>query len=181
MLVYAALFLAVLNNLHRQESTQVISFVLIFLALALSIHVKLDPAALDRCMKDQGLVAVKNDIEVGIALKLEGTPAFLVDGQVYMGDLPAAVIEPLRPAPDAASRFGGKELLLQPAHATGLAGAEWWSWPKRWQRPCMARRSISLSSRARPARRRAACTEITMSPRKMPSPAGSASPASSCM
>jgi protein-disulfide isomerase len=45
---------------------------------------------------------VKNDIEVGIALKLDGTPAFLVDGQVYMGNLPAFVLDRLRPAPDAA-------------------------------------------------------------------------------
>jgi protein-disulfide isomerase/uncharacterized membrane protein len=61
----------------------------------------LDPAALDRCMKGEALAAVKNDIEVGIALKLEGTPAFLVDGQVYFGSLPAAVLERLRAAPDS--------------------------------------------------------------------------------
>jgi O-antigen ligase len=36
VLVYAVLFLAVLNNLHRQESTQAIGFVLVFLAMALS-------------------------------------------------------------------------------------------------------------------------------------------------
>jgi protein-disulfide isomerase len=63
---------------------------------------KLDPATLDHCMKGEGLADVKNDIEVGIALKLDGTPAFLVDGQVYLGNLPAAVLERLRPAPDAA-------------------------------------------------------------------------------
>jgi uncharacterized membrane protein len=57
---------------------------------------KLDPAALERCMTNEGLAAVKNDIEVGIALKLEGTPSFLVDGQVYMGNLPASVLERLR-------------------------------------------------------------------------------------
>jgi protein-disulfide isomerase len=52
-------------------------------------------------MKGEGLADVKNDIEVGIALKLEGTPSFLVDGQVYMGNLPAAVLESLWAAPDA--------------------------------------------------------------------------------
>ena len=63
---------------------------------------ELDPVALELCMKGEALAAVKNDIEVGIALKLEGTPAFLVDGQVYFGSLPAAVLERLRAAPDAA-------------------------------------------------------------------------------
>jgi uncharacterized membrane protein len=67
----------------------------------LAAELKIDPAALDRCMKDEGLADVKNDIEVGIALKLEGTPSFLVDGQVYMGNLPASVLESLRVAPDA--------------------------------------------------------------------------------
>jgi uncharacterized membrane protein/predicted DsbA family dithiol-disulfide isomerase len=67
----------------------------------IAAELKLDPAALDRCMKDEGLADVKNDIEVGIALKLEGTPSFLVDGQVYMGNLPASVLESLRVAPDA--------------------------------------------------------------------------------
>ena len=67
----------------------------------IAAELKLDPAALDRCMKDEGLADVKNDVEVGIALKLEGTPSFLVDGQVYMGNLPASVLERLRVAPDA--------------------------------------------------------------------------------
>jgi protein-disulfide isomerase len=69
---------------------------------AIAADLEIDRARLDRCMEGEGLVAVKNDIEVGIALKLEGTPAFLVDGQVYMGNLPGAVLEPLRAAPDAA-------------------------------------------------------------------------------
>lgn len=34
--VYAVVFLAVLNNLHRQESTQVISFTLVFVAMAIA-------------------------------------------------------------------------------------------------------------------------------------------------
>jgi Protein-disulfide isomerase len=67
----------------------------------IAADLKLDPVALDRCMKGEELAAVKNDIEVGIALKLEGTPAFLVDGQVYKGNLPASVLERLRAAPDA--------------------------------------------------------------------------------
>jgi len=36
ILIYAFLFLAILNNLHRQESTQIISFTLVFLAMAIA-------------------------------------------------------------------------------------------------------------------------------------------------
>jgi len=38
ILVYAFLFFAILNNLHRQESTQNISFTLLFLATGISIY-----------------------------------------------------------------------------------------------------------------------------------------------
>jgi O-antigen ligase len=38
VLVYAVLFFAILNNLHRQESTQIISFTMIFLAMAISMY-----------------------------------------------------------------------------------------------------------------------------------------------
>ena len=38
ILVYAFLFLAVVNNLQRQETTQIISFTLVFLAMALSFY-----------------------------------------------------------------------------------------------------------------------------------------------
>ncbi len=37
-LIYTVLFFAILNNLHRQESTQVISFTLVFLAMAISFY-----------------------------------------------------------------------------------------------------------------------------------------------
>jgi hypothetical protein len=68
----------------------------------IAADLKLDPVALARCMSNEGLATVKDDVEVGIALKLGATPAFLVDGQVYIGNLPAAVLERLRPVPDAA-------------------------------------------------------------------------------
>ncbi len=38
ILVYVALFFAILNNLHRQEATQIISFTLIFLAMGISLY-----------------------------------------------------------------------------------------------------------------------------------------------
>lgn len=38
VLVYAVLFLAIVNNLHRQEYIQIISFTLVFLAMAISVY-----------------------------------------------------------------------------------------------------------------------------------------------
>ena len=38
VLVYATLFFAVLNNLHRQETTQIVALALIFLAMAISLY-----------------------------------------------------------------------------------------------------------------------------------------------
>jgi O-antigen ligase len=38
VLVYSALFLAILNNLHRQETTQIITFTLLFLAMAIAFY-----------------------------------------------------------------------------------------------------------------------------------------------
>ena len=65
----------------------------------IAADLKLDPSACERCMQGEGLAAVKNDIEVGIALNLKGTPSFLVDGQVYFGNLPAPTLERLRREP----------------------------------------------------------------------------------
>jgi protein-disulfide isomerase/uncharacterized membrane protein len=64
---------------------------------AIASDLGLDAAALETCMQGEGLAAVKADIETGIALNLRGTPSFLVDGQLYFGNLPATVIEKLRP------------------------------------------------------------------------------------
>lgn len=66
---------------------------------AIASELGLDPAALETCMQGEGLAAVKSDIETGIALNLRGTPSFLVDGQLYFGNLPASVLEKLQPAP----------------------------------------------------------------------------------
>ena len=38
VLVYAALFFAVLNNLHKQETTQIVGLALIFLAMVISLY-----------------------------------------------------------------------------------------------------------------------------------------------
>lgn len=38
IIIYAVLFFVIVDNLHRQESTQVLGFVLIFLAMAISIY-----------------------------------------------------------------------------------------------------------------------------------------------
>ena len=44
VLVYAFLFLAILNNLHRREATRAVSFVLIFLAIRLRHRPRHEPA-----------------------------------------------------------------------------------------------------------------------------------------
>jgi protein-disulfide isomerase/uncharacterized membrane protein len=64
---------------------------------AIASDLGVDPAALETCMQGEGLAAVKNDIETGIALNLRGTPSFLVDGQLYFGNLPASALEKLQP------------------------------------------------------------------------------------
>ncbi len=66
---------------------------------AIASELGLDATALETCVQGEGLGAVKNDIETGIALKLRGTPSFLVDGQLYFGSLPASVLEKLKPEP----------------------------------------------------------------------------------
>jgi protein-disulfide isomerase len=64
---------------------------------AIARELGLDPAALETCVRGEGLAAVKTDIDTGIALNLRGTPSFLVDGQLYFGNLPASVLEKLQP------------------------------------------------------------------------------------
>jgi protein-disulfide isomerase len=63
---------------------------------AIASELGLNPAALATCMQGEGMSAVKTDIETGIALNLRGTPSFLVDGQLYFGNLPASVLERLQ-------------------------------------------------------------------------------------
>jgi protein-disulfide isomerase/uncharacterized membrane protein len=60
---------------------------------------KLNAKLLEACMgKDNE--ALSRDIEAGIALDLHGTPVFIVDGKLYMQQLPASIGDKLRRTAD---------------------------------------------------------------------------------
>jgi protein-disulfide isomerase/uncharacterized membrane protein len=54
----------------------------------------LSAAELARCVEEKGNALIRPDIEVGIELKIEGTPSFVVDGKLHTGSLPAEVLAP---------------------------------------------------------------------------------------
>jgi len=54
----------------------------------------LPAAELTRCADEKGNTLIRPDIEVGIELKIEGTPSFVVDGKLHTGSLPAEVLAP---------------------------------------------------------------------------------------
>ncbi len=53
-----------------------------------------DASSLKDCMQKAGAEMVKQDIEEGLQLKIEGTPSFLVNGKVYKGQLPEDLLAP---------------------------------------------------------------------------------------
>ncbi len=54
----------------------------------------LPAAELTRCVEEKGNALIRPDIEVGIELKIEGTPSFVVDGKLHTGLLPAELLVP---------------------------------------------------------------------------------------
>jgi protein-disulfide isomerase/uncharacterized membrane protein len=59
-------------------------------------RLELDIDQFQCCMNDSTVVdAIKRDVEDGIALKLDGTPAFVVDGKVYYGKIPDEAVKGL--------------------------------------------------------------------------------------
>ncbi|MBM4353102.1 MAG: hypothetical protein FJ109_04790 [Deltaproteobacteria bacterium] len=59
-------------------------------------RLELDPDQFQCCMNDSTVLdALKRDIEEGISLKLEGTPAFVIDGKVYYGKIPDEAVKRL--------------------------------------------------------------------------------------
>jgi len=94
-------------------------------------ELKLDPAALDRCMKDEGLADVKNDIEVGSPSSWRVRRASWSTGRCTWQPS-RSVLESLRVAPTLSS--SSQELPLQRAHATGLAGTMVIV-PNKWHSP----------------------------------------------
>ncbi len=63
-------------------------------AESLAKVLNLDAANLRQCADKAGAEIVKQDIEEGLQLRIEGTPSFLVDGKVYKGQLPESMLAP---------------------------------------------------------------------------------------
>ena len=61
---------------------------------SLAMVLNVDASTLKECMEKAGAEIVKQDIEEGLQLKIEGTPSFLVDGKVYKGQLPEDLLAP---------------------------------------------------------------------------------------
>jgi protein-disulfide isomerase len=59
--------------------------------LARIIDVK--PEDLRRCLSEKGDALLKPDIDEGLQLHIDGTPTFVIDGQLYTGRLPPNVLE----------------------------------------------------------------------------------------
>jgi len=53
-----------------------------------------DATALRDCVDKAGAEIVKQDVQEGLQLKIEGTPSFLVEGKVYKGQLPEDLLAP---------------------------------------------------------------------------------------
>jgi protein-disulfide isomerase len=58
----------------------------------------LDPAALEKCLREEGPRAVALDVDEGNRLQLQGTPTFVIEGKTYMGNLPPWVVTRLQSA-----------------------------------------------------------------------------------
>jgi uncharacterized membrane protein/predicted DsbA family dithiol-disulfide isomerase len=54
--------------------------------------------ALASCMEHEGKESLERDIQQGIGLKLNGTPSFLIEGKVYMGEIPVGALDALQSA-----------------------------------------------------------------------------------
>lgn len=59
---------------------------------SLAHQVSLDAQQLQGCMETAGADSVKADVEEGLGLKVQGTPTFVVDGTLYPGRIPEAVL-----------------------------------------------------------------------------------------
>jgi uncharacterized membrane protein/predicted DsbA family dithiol-disulfide isomerase len=55
--------------------------------------IEVDPAALRTCLGSKAADLLKSDLDDGVRLNLEGTPSFVIDGQVHTGPLPRDILE----------------------------------------------------------------------------------------
>jgi protein-disulfide isomerase/uncharacterized membrane protein len=60
--------------------------------------VRVDPTKLGECLEKRAWAMVRPDVEEGVRLKITGTPTFQINGQLYLGQIPADVLSP-PPAP----------------------------------------------------------------------------------
>ncbi len=58
----------------------------------------MDPKKLGECLQERAWAMVRPDVEEGVRLKITGTPSFQINGQLYLGQIPADVLSP-PPAP----------------------------------------------------------------------------------
>ena len=64
--------------------------------------VRVDPTKLGECLEQRAWAMVRPDVEEAVRLKITGTPTFQINGQLYLGQIPADVLS-APPAP-ASSR-----------------------------------------------------------------------------
>jgi len=63
---------------------------------SLAKAIGLSLSELDRCLSEKAPALLKNDLDVGNQLGIEGTPTFVVDGKTYTGALPHQITDPYR-------------------------------------------------------------------------------------
>jgi uncharacterized membrane protein/protein-disulfide isomerase len=55
--------------------------------------IEVDPAALRSCVGSKAGELLKSDLDAGVRLNLEGTPTFVIEGQVHTGPLPQDILK----------------------------------------------------------------------------------------
>jgi protein-disulfide isomerase/uncharacterized membrane protein len=66
-------------------------------AMSLAESLQLDMDAFECCLAGpEAAAAVAADVAAGLALKVQGTPAFVVDGKLYLGSIPESVLASLK-------------------------------------------------------------------------------------
>jgi protein-disulfide isomerase/uncharacterized membrane protein len=65
--------------------------------MSLAESLQLDMDAFECCLAGpEAAKAVASDVAAGLALEVQGTPAFVVDGKLYLGTIPESVLAPLK-------------------------------------------------------------------------------------
>ena len=59
----------------------------------LARHVGVEATMLRKCVSEQGNALLKSDLDAGGAMHIEGTPTFIIDGEVHTGELPDSILK----------------------------------------------------------------------------------------